>query len=115
MPASMIMAETGGSVNEIGSSIATVVTGPIPGSTPTTVPRNTPMKQYAIFCHVSATLNPSARFASASICDFLERRPDQQRQAKPVDKHADGKGGEHGRQHSRLQQTEFPPPRQRRN
>ena len=45
MPASMIIADTGSSVNEIGSSIATVVTGPIPGSTPTTVPSKTPMKQ----------------------------------------------------------------------
>jgi hypothetical protein len=41
----MIMAETGSSVNEIGSSIATVVTGPMPGSTPTSVPSRTPTKQ----------------------------------------------------------------------
>ena len=39
------MAETGGSVNEIGSSIATVVTGPMPGRTPTSVPSSTPRKQ----------------------------------------------------------------------
>jgi hypothetical protein len=45
MPASMISAASGCSVNEIGSSMATVVTGPIPGSTPMTVPSRTPMKQ----------------------------------------------------------------------
>ena len=38
-------ADSGCSVNEIGSSIATVVTGPIPGNTPMTVPSKTPMKQ----------------------------------------------------------------------
>ena len=31
MPASRISADSGDSVNEIGSSIATVVTGPMPG------------------------------------------------------------------------------------
>ena len=45
MPASRISADSGDSVNEIGSSIATVVTGPMPGSTPMMVPSRTPRKQ----------------------------------------------------------------------
>jgi hypothetical protein len=49
-------------VNEIGSSMATVVTGPIPGSTPMMVPSRTPMKQQAMFWMVSATANPRPRF-----------------------------------------------------
>jgi hypothetical protein len=45
MPASMIKAGAGPSPNVNGNSIATVATGPIPGSTPTSVPRKQPMKQ----------------------------------------------------------------------
>jgi len=45
MPASMINADTGGSTNVVGSSIAIVAVGPTPGSTPTKVPRNTPARQ----------------------------------------------------------------------
>jgi hypothetical protein len=44
MPASMISAATGGSVYVIGSSIAMVVDGPRPGSTPISVPSRQPMK-----------------------------------------------------------------------
>ena len=45
MPANMISADTGGSPNVTGSSIAIVATGPSPGSTPIAVPRNTPIRQ----------------------------------------------------------------------
>ena len=45
MPASMMSAETGGSTKVAGSSIAMVATGPMPGSTPISVPSSTPMKQ----------------------------------------------------------------------
>ncbi len=45
MPASMISADTGGRPKVIGSSMAMVATGPIPGSTPISVPSSTPMKQ----------------------------------------------------------------------
>jgi hypothetical protein len=41
----MMSAETGGSTNVSGSSIAIVASGPMPGSTPISVPRKTPMKQ----------------------------------------------------------------------
>ena len=42
----MISAATGLRLNVIGSSMAMVATGPMPGSTPISVPRITPMKQY---------------------------------------------------------------------
>jgi hypothetical protein len=45
MPASKIIADSGGRVNEIGSSMATVVTGPMPGNTPIRAPSSAPMKQ----------------------------------------------------------------------
>ena len=38
-------AETGDSVKVMGSSIAIVAVGPIPGRTPISVPSRTPMKQ----------------------------------------------------------------------
>ena len=41
----MMSAETGGSTKVAGSSMAIVATGPMPGSTPMSVPRITPMRQ----------------------------------------------------------------------
>ena len=41
----MISALVGGSLNVIGSSMAIVVTGPIPGSTPIRVPSSAPIRQ----------------------------------------------------------------------
>ena len=45
----MISAEIGGRVKVTGSSIAMVATGPMPGSTPISVPSSTPTKQYIRF------------------------------------------------------------------
>ena len=45
MPAIMMTAEATFMVKENGSSSEIVGTGPSPGSTPITVPTNTPMKQ----------------------------------------------------------------------
>ena len=50
MPASMMSAEAGGRPNVNGSSIATVVSGEMPGNTPTSVPIMTPAKQNSRFC-----------------------------------------------------------------
>ncbi len=41
----MISADTGGRWKVAGSSMAMVAIGPIPGSTPISVPSSTPMKQ----------------------------------------------------------------------
>jgi hypothetical protein len=45
MPASMMRAVTGSKLKVIGSSMAIVAVGPMPGSTPTMVPSRTPTKQ----------------------------------------------------------------------
>ncbi len=53
-----LKAETGGSTKVAGSSMEMVATGPMPGSTPISVPSITPMKQYMMFWKVSATPKP---------------------------------------------------------
>ena len=50
-----------------GSSRATVIAGPMPGSTPTAVPRITPSAAQARLVGVSAVANPLSRSDSASI------------------------------------------------
>src|SRR6202521_6434178 len=67
MPASMMSAETGGRTNVAGSSIAIVAIGPMPGSTPISVPRMHPMKQYQMLLQVRATPKPSTRLLSSSM------------------------------------------------
>ena len=62
----MISADAGGSPKVNGSSIATVVSGEMPGSTPTSVPIITPAKQNSRFCQVAAVARPSARLSSSS-------------------------------------------------
>src|ERR1043165_3854946 len=63
----MISADTGATLNVIGSSIAIVASGPMPGSTPISVPRKHPTKQYHRFCSVSATLKPRIRLLNSSM------------------------------------------------
>src|SRR5512132_2360691 len=67
MPASMINADTGGSTKVAGSSIEMVAIGPIPGSTPMSVPSSTPTKQYMMLWKVSATEKPSRRLFRISM------------------------------------------------
>ena len=45
MPAIMMMPDSGLPASVTGSSSDMAATGPMPGSTPTSVPMNTPMKQ----------------------------------------------------------------------
>ncbi len=54
-------AETGCSAYVVGSSIAMVATGPMPGSTPISVPSSVPINAYIMLIGVSATEKPSAR------------------------------------------------------
>jgi hypothetical protein len=63
----MISAGAGSRPKVNGKSMATVATGPIPGSTPTSVPRKQPMKQYRMFCQLSAMPSPNARLDSVSM------------------------------------------------
>src|SRR5262245_54323490 len=102
MPASMISAGAGSSPKVNGSSMATVATGPIPGSTPTRVPRKQPMKQYKMFCQVSATPSPKARLDSVSISRI---RPERQRQAEQPDEDRDREGDHHRRERDRLERA----------
>src|SRR5690349_16599402 len=67
MPASMISADTGGSAYVAGNSIAMVATGPMPGSTPISVPSGQPMKQYSRLIGVTATPKPMARLETRSM------------------------------------------------
>src|SRR6185503_13985363 len=104
MPASMISAETGATLNVIGSSIAIVASGPMPGRTPMSVPRKQPTKQYQRFWNESATLKPRIRLLKSSISVPLNQRigkaeaPDEERPR------ADGEADRH-QQH--LDELEF--------
>jgi hypothetical protein len=59
MPANIMNALVGSRTVVTGSNRATVMAGPMPGSTPTAVPSRTPMKAYRRFMGVSAVANPS--------------------------------------------------------
>src|SRR6478735_8231359 len=67
MPASMIRADTGGSAYVAGSSMAMVATGPMPGSTPISVPSRQPMKPYRRLIGVKATPKPMERLVIRSM------------------------------------------------
>src|SRR5262252_6766695 len=102
MPASMMSADTGGSVKVIGSSIAIVADGPMPGSTPINVPTITPMKQYHVFWRLRATLKPSVRWgkccAKNSISPSSLPGPQRERQSQPVHEQRDGERDQYGGQ-----------------
>src|SRR5687768_4037953 len=85
MPANMMNALAGGTVNVIGSSSATVIAGPMPGSTPTRVPRVTPMSAYMRLTGVSAAAKPSSSNWSEVTSDHPFQRPAGQRDAEPLD------------------------------
>src|ERR1700704_156282 len=67
MPASMISDAVGGRWNVIGSSMAMVATGPMPGSTPISVPTMQPSSAYSRFCMLTATVSPRKRLFRRSI------------------------------------------------
>src|SRR5512140_2030906 len=91
MPASMMSADTGGSTKVAGSSIEMVAIGPIPGSTPISVPRSTPMKQYMMLLMCSATPKPSARLLSSSIFLLLaSAEPDARLERLDIGAQRDG-------------------------
>ncbi len=57
----MISEASGDTLKVIGSSIAMVASGPTPGSTPTAVPRNAPMKQKNRLMGTAAVEKPNQR------------------------------------------------------
>src|SRR5215213_6502656 len=84
MPASMISAPTGGKPKVMGSSIAMVASGPMPGSTPISVPTSAPIRHSPRLVGVTATPKPNQRFARMSMECPSEPRPELQRQVQPV-------------------------------
>src|SRR4030081_256034 len=67
MPANMISDAVGGRWKVIGSSMAMVATGPMPGSTPISVPTMQPSSAYSRFCMLTATVSPRKRLFRRSI------------------------------------------------
>jgi hypothetical protein len=63
----MISAAIGARLKVTGSSIAMVATGPMPGSTPISVPSMTPIAAYSRLIGVTATEKPSRRLLRISI------------------------------------------------
>src|SRR4029453_12553487 len=82
MPASMMSAEAGGKPKVKGSSIATVVSGEMPGNTPTSVPIMTPAKQNSRVCQLAAVARPSARLSNSSTRSSLHPFPAWSNQRK---------------------------------
>src|SRR5205085_11511964 len=95
MPASMISAPTGGRPYVIGSSIAMVASGPMPGSTPISVPTSAPTRQSPRLVGVTAIEKPNQRFAKRSMGRSSEPRPELQRQVEPVGEQERAEQGEH--------------------
>src|SRR6476620_2535190 len=79
MPAIMMMPDSGVPDSVIGSSSDIAEIGPMPGSTPTSVPMNTPMKQYNRLIGNSAMPKPCPTLMSVSMgrvrsADFEDAR-----------------------------------------
>src|SRR6187455_235294 len=74
MPAIMMMPDSGVPDSVIGNSSDIAEIGPMPGSTPTSVPMNTPMKQKSRLIGISATPKPCPTLRRVSI--FLIRSAD---------------------------------------
>src|SRR3954470_14432331 len=88
MPASMISDDSGSSPKVIGSSIAMVGIGPMPGSTPMSVASMQPNSAKPICCHEAAARKPVARLANRSTS---ASPPDRQRLPQRVGEDANGK------------------------
>jgi hypothetical protein len=67
MPANMMKAAVGSSENVTGSSSATAMADPRPGTTPTAVPRRAPISTQRRLMGVRALAKPPMRSSSCSI------------------------------------------------
>src|SRR6188508_220325 len=106
MPASMISAATGLRLKVIGSSMAMVATGPMPGSTPISVPSITPIRQYSRCIGEIATPKPMIRLWKISIAApsadravFDHGGADRERQRQPLHEHQDRERDQDQEQH----------------
>src|SRR3970282_1779104 len=104
----MISAATGGTLKVIGSSIAIVASGPMPGSTPISVPRNTPTKQNHRFCSDSSTVKPKMRLWKRSISVAPHALDHWIRQAQEVNEPKPAHDGEADGESRDLQPLEVP-------
>src|SRR4051812_23148838 len=111
MPASMMSAVMGDRLKVTGRSIAIVATGPMPGSTPMSVPSSTPIRQYRRLTGVSATPKPSARllkrFISMVFSSAQEVRPEREGQREPLHEHQHGKDDQHDGKHRHFLRLEL--------
>src|SRR4029079_9707615 len=90
MPASMISDAVGGRWKVIGSNMAMVATGPIPGSTPISVPTMQPKNAHSRFWKVMAVFRPIARLCSRSISATPEDRTNELEKAgKQIEQRVD--------------------------
>src|SRR5574337_1339558 len=90
----------------MGSSMAMVGTGPMPGRTPMSVPSATPTKQYARLAGVTAVWKPSARFASSSTSAPEEGRPEVHGHLEPPHEHRQAEQGQPGAEEEHLDPAE---------
>src|SRR5947207_4805502 len=107
MPASMISAPTGGRPKVIGSSIAIVASGPMPGKTPISVPTSAPIRHSPRLIGVTATEKPNQRFWNRSMMRPSEPRPKLQRQVQPIGEQDGAERREHHGADDRLDPAHF--------
>src|SRR6267378_3619522 len=114
MPASMMSAPTGSTLKVIGSSMVIVAMGPMPGSTPMSVPTRQPMNARPTLCSVSAVENPRARFARRSVIGSASEDQDPgddqdgDGQIEHVPEEADRQRGHHDREEHEEGATQRP-------
>src|SRR5947209_66263 len=98
MPAIMMMPDSGVPDSVTGNSSDIAEIGPMPGSTPTRVPMNTPIKQYRILTGSSAMPKPCMTLTRVSIfspsADF-EDAGGQLDQQRVLEHPPDAERGEH--------------------
>jgi hypothetical protein len=73
MPAKKIIDAVGSTLRVIGSSIATAVAGPMPGSTPTAVPSVQPTSAHSRLTGVPAVAKPPSSCVQISVTASLSK------------------------------------------
>src|SRR5262249_52692100 len=104
MPASMTSEDSGSRPKVIGSSMAMVGIGPMPGNTPISVPRRQPRNANPRFLSDAAALKPVARLCRRS-SPMLPAPPGRKRLRQPVDEQEHAEQREASRQQQRLPQS----------
>src|SRR3989304_1924968 len=107
MPASMTSDPSGSSWKVIGNRIAIAGIGPIPGSTPISVPRRQPSSASPIFLNVAAAVNPVARLLKKSN-SISAAPPRRKRLAERIDEDNDGEDRQARAERERLLQIHTP-------